>query len=84
MAEHMLTTYDNPYDPFTHWDEWWLYDEAHGYHTCGYLARISKTSDDLSDADQELANEIAIDEILKEDVLGIYLKVSKNSKMLGV
>jgi hypothetical protein len=74
----MLTTTDNPYDPFTQWDEWWQYDTSHGYHTSAYLARISKSSVDLSDSDQELAEEQAIDEILKENILGIYRKVAKN------
>ncbi len=28
-----LTTVDNPYDPFTQWDEWYAYDEGKGYAT---------------------------------------------------
>jgi hypothetical protein len=73
---HMLTTVDNPYSPYTQWDEWFEYDTSHGYHTNGLLARITITSDELSDADQLLAQEIAIDEIVKEDVLGLYKKVA--------
>lgn len=76
MAQHMLSTIDNPYNPFTHWDEWLVYDTTSGYHTNGYLARIAKNSDDLSEADQESANENAIDEILNEDFRGMYIKVT--------
>lgn len=77
MAKHMLTTVDNPYNPFTHWDEWWAYDvDERGYHTSGLLARIARSSDELSESDQEYANESAIDEILIEDARGIYLRVS--------
>lgn len=72
---HMLTTVDNPYDPSTQWDEWLEYDTSMGYHTNSLLARIAITSDELSDADQILAQELAIDEIVRENVLGIYLKV---------
>lgn len=79
MAAHMLSTVDNPYNPFTHWDEWWLYDTSHGHHTSGLLARIAKNSDELSEADQERVNEIAIDEILNEDPFGIYIRVSPDS-----
>lgn len=82
VAKHMLTTADNPYDPFTQWDEWYLYDEASGHHTCGLLARIVRGSEDLSEPDQELANETAINEIIKEDPLGIYLKVSESSVII--
>lgn len=83
MPSHMLTTTDNPFDPFTQFDEWYAYDEALGYHTCSFLARIVKTSDELSEADQDFAIEEGIDEIVRENVLGIYRKVadpSSNSK----
>lgn len=72
--EYMLTTIDNPYSPFTQWDEWYAYDEAAGYHTSGLLARITKTSNELSESDQNLAISQAIDEIVKENYLGIYTK----------
>lgn len=75
-ALHMLTTTDNPYDPFTRWDEWQAYDQAAGYYTSELLARVAITSDALSDADQDAAIESAIDEICQENVLGIYRKVT--------
>lgn len=71
----MLTTADNPFDPFTQFDEWQMFDEAKGYNTCAYLARIAKTSDELSETDQNLAIQSAIDEIVRINVLGIYKKV---------
>ena len=73
----MLTTIDNPFDPFTQYDEWYVYDEMAGYHTPGLLARIAIMSDDLSDADQELAIEQAIDEIVEENVSGRHKKVMR-------
>lgn len=79
MALHMLTTVDNPYDPFTRYDEWSQYDEAHGYYTSALLARITKSSDELSEADQDLAIEDAIDEIIQENTLGLYRKVEQTA-----
>lgn len=78
MTVTMLTTIDNPYDPFDEFDDWFSYDERHGYHTCGYLDRIAKASSSLSPEDQNFATSEAIDEILKYNVLGIYKKVSKD------
>lgn len=78
MAEHMLTTVDNPFDPFTDWDAWYAFDEAHGYHSTAFLARVIKTSDELSDADQSAAIEDAIDEIVNENVSGLYRKVENS------
>lgn len=79
MKESMLTTLDNPYDPFTQFDQWNAFDEAHGYYTCAYLARIVKTSPELSDADQRAEIENAIDSIVKLNVLGIYKKVTREN-----
>ena len=75
---HMLTTIDNPFNPFTDYDRWNAYDEARGYFTANFLARVVVTSSELSEADQDVAIENAIDEIVKENVLGIYTKVSQN------
>lgn len=74
----MLTTTDNPFNPFTQWDEWFAFDESKGYHTCGYLARIAKTSDELDDIDESLTIEQAIDEIVELNITGNYRKVTED------
>ncbi len=75
----MLTTKDNPYDPFTQFDEWNDFDEAKGYYTNAYLARIANVSDSLSPI--EIANELnnAIDEILSINGHDLYVKLSKDT-----
>ena len=77
IDEYMITTVDNPFDYFTQFDEWFQFDREHNYNTCGYLARIANVSDELSEADYALEIERAIDEIIKYDFLGIYMKVKK-------
>lgn len=79
MLQSRLTTVDNPYDPFTQYDEWFAFDSRLGYHTPSFLARIVQTSTELSDADQELAESLAIDEIVSENVLGLYRKVTRET-----
>lgn len=79
MIKHMLTTVDNPFNPFTHYDEWYAYDINQGHNTSAFLARIVKTSYELSSADQDLAIELGIDEIIKENVSGLYKKVAEPS-----
>ena len=75
----MLTTFDNPYNPFEQFTAWFLFDEEHGYHSSAYLGRIANTSSQLSE--QENAEEIerAIDEIIKYDFMNIYKKVTVDS-----
>lgn len=75
MTLHMLTTVDNPYDPFTEYDEWSAFDERAGYNTPQYLARIVVTSHELSEEEQNLAIESAIEEIVELNVTGMYRKV---------
>lgn len=71
----MLTTVDNPYNPFTDFDDWQQFDESKGYFTCEYLARIAKIGNELSEQQEQQAIASAIDEIVKMNVLGIYKKV---------
>jgi hypothetical protein len=79
MAEFMLTTVDNPFDPFAEFDEWLEYDQLMGYNTPSLLDRIAKVSNDLSEADQAQAVQDAIDEIVAENVSGMWRKVSRIS-----
>ncbi len=73
--ECMITTTDNPYDYFTQFDQWYMYDISHGHKTCSLLARIAKTSIHLSDFINQLEIERAIDQIIANDFEHKYKKV---------
>lgn len=79
MNEAMLTTTDNPYNPFDDFDSWLAFDVRAGHHTLSYLARIVTVSDELSDADYNLAIEHAIDEILDYNLNGLYKKIVREA-----
>ena len=78
IEETMLTTTDNPYNPFTQFDDWYAFDVQKGYYTCAYLARVAPESTEIGEREQALAIEGAIDDIVRLNVLGIYIKVTKN------
>lgn len=78
MKKAMLSTIDNPFNPFDNFDSWFMYDMDKGYNSCAYLARIGKFSDQLTDQENDEEQERAIDEIIKYDPLGIYIKVVKD------
>jgi uncharacterized lipoprotein YddW (UPF0748 family) len=80
MMAVMLSTIDNPFDPFEDYPAWYAWDTASGYHTNSYLARIVHTSDELSVADQAQAIEDAIDEIVTMNINGMYIKVTKQTE----
>lgn len=78
-VETMLTTFDNPYDPFDNFVEWFLFDVQKGYNTCSYLARIARSSEEFSVIEDKEETERAIDEIINHDFLNIYKKVTRKS-----
>lgn len=75
--ECMLTTFDNPFDPFDQFTSWFLFDVEKGYNSCSRLARIAKLSDELSEKEANEEIERAIDEIIKYDFMNIYKKVRR-------
>lgn len=78
MQRCMLTTFDNPFNPFDDFVSWFLFDTEKGYNSCSYLARIARTSDQLTDEENEREIERAIDEIIQYDFMNIYKKLKKN------
>lgn len=80
-TEVMLSTKDNPYDYFTHFNEWLAYDNEFGYNCCGYLDRIvtlrDEMTDDMTVYEVDAAIERAVDEIVSKNPLGIYIKVTR-------
>lgn len=77
MVRSMLTTVDNPYSPFDQFDEWRVYDERLGHHSPDLLGRVAVVSDELNDVAYESAISEAIDEIVRENVSGVYRKVTR-------
>lgn len=72
---YALTTVDNPYNPFTDFDNWLRFDMDKEYNSCALLGRIAKTSEQLTEEEnsEEIGN--AIDEIIKYDFQNLYKKV---------
>ena len=82
VEEAMLTTIDNPYDPFDQFDEWYSYDEFRARMEnrptcCAYLARVSMNSDDVSDNEFNRTIGDVIDEIVKLNLSGKFKKVTR-------
>lgn len=74
-TEYMLSTIDNPFDPFTQFDEWYAYDLNKGYDSLGLVARVSLANDALSDKENALLDNYAIEGILETDATGLFIKI---------
>lgn len=72
-----ITTFDNPYDYFTQFDEWYEYDHLKGYNTLEYLGRLVRLAPDLSDEEAKLEIENVIDSIIEWNG-SMYKKVYSN------
>jgi hypothetical protein len=77
----MLTTKDNPYNPFEQYDLWLQFDLEMGYQSCERLGKIVKPliEEGMSEKEIEDAMDRAIDEIVKYDPLNIYVRATENS-----
>ena len=73
----MLSTIDNPFNPFEDYSSWLMFDKEKGYDSAERLMRIAKVTDDMTQKEENEEIERAIDEIIKYDFLNVYTKVSK-------
>lgn len=79
--EYMLTTIDNPFDPFEQFASWFMFDVEKGYYSCSLLGRILSKNNvslfsDLSQKEIDDAIDQAIDEIIAQDPTDLYIRVS--------
>lgn len=65
--DSMLTTFDNPFNPFTEFDRWWKEDLLLGHDCCGLLANESNVSDIASDEVNDNAIIEAMERIVKRE-----------------
>lgn len=77
MDKVMLTTIDNPYDPFEQFTNWFLFDVEKGYNTCSRLGRLVQFTDDMTQQEMDAEEERVMDIIIKYDFLDIYKKVTR-------
>lgn len=78
----MLSTPDNPYNPFENFEDWYACDEQRGHHTCSYIEQLTFTSPALSDDMQQIAINDAIMRIYSANPKGMYIVYYKDGKVL--
>lgn len=77
IIQSMLTTVDNPYNPFDNFDDWYRFDQENNHFCCEKLAECLPNLDDSNEVESIKMTESAINYIVANDVLGIYTKVQK-------
>lgn len=75
MNKVSITTFDNPFSPFTEFEKWYQFDTEKGYYTCNKLARLSNVTNLMTEKEENEEIERAIDRLIEIDPLDIYKKV---------
>lgn len=73
-----LSTSDNPFNPFIDYSSWLSFDKEKGYDSSERLMRVAKITEEMSDVEETREIEKAIDTIIKNDFLNIFIKVSQD------
>ena len=74
----MLTSVNNPWNPFKEWKRWYLFEMTEGYDACGMLARVERNSDEFTEEENHAEHERAIAAILASDFTNSYKKVKES------
>lgn len=77
--DYLLTTFDNPYNPFEQFSLWLLFDKEQGYNTLEYLGTIVQLSPEMTRKEEEEAYDRAVDTIIANDFLNIYKRVYRQN-----
>ena len=75
LNEVMLTTIDNPFDPFEQFVSWQVFDIEKGYNTCALIGRLSNLSNDMTQKEEAEEYERVINSIVANDPRDIYILV---------
>ena len=75
--EAMLTTFDNPYDPFEQFTLWLMFDKEKGYNTSERLMRLANITDDMSQIEIDEEVDRAMDRLIELDFTNTFKKCFK-------
>lgn len=77
----MLSTTDNPFNPWTHYDQWFDWDTSRGYNTASYLATVVQLINANGRVSDDDALALAIDDILEFNITGNYVLVPEPKEL---
>lgn len=73
----MLTTTDNPFNPFDDFTSWYMFDCEKGHNTSSRLARIANIDSEMSQKEVDDEMDRAMDLIVRYDLEDKYIKIQE-------
>ena len=77
--DYLLTTIDNPFDPFKDFSLWDSFDREKGHFTCDLIARLSQISDDMTQVEEDAEYDRVVDFIMYHDPHDKYKKFCRQT-----
>ena len=74
---YMLTTLDNPFDPFEDFTAWFMFDCEKGHNTSSRLARIANIDPEMTQKEVDEEMDRAMNLIVKYDLEEKYIKIQE-------
>ena len=78
-TEYMLSTVDNPYNPFDQFNLWLMFDKEKGYDSCERLARFVHLKEEMTQKEIEEEIDRAMNELINLDFTNTFIKVTKET-----
>ena len=78
METFMLSTVDNPFNPFDDFTSWYMFDCEKGHNTSSRIARIANIDSEMTQKEVEEERIRAMDLIFRHDFEDKYIKVFEN------
>lgn len=72
--QFMLTTLDNPFNPFVDFSSWYMFDCEKEHNTSSRLARIANLNSEMTQKERDEEIDRAMNLIVKYDFEDIYVK----------
>lgn len=71
----LVSTTDNPYNPWTQYELWSKMDASLGYHTPQYVARLYHLADPEQQYQEDWMREQVHQDIVEQNITGTYVLV---------
>jgi hypothetical protein len=75
----MITTFDNPYNPFDEFNLWLMFDKEKGYNSCERMMRLANITEDMTQIEIDAECDRAMDRLIELDFTNTFPRFFRDS-----
>jgi hypothetical protein len=76
--DYMLTTFDNPYNPFDYFTLWQMFDKEKGYDSCERLMRLANIEEGMTQLEIDTEVDRAMTVLISNDFTNTFERVTED------